>query len=282
MNDGATQSNGIFIAVYIFQWVRTRWSPQELTSPELGSTLGRVMVVWKGLSSTPSRSGAGAELGEATALQAVANNLFALLLSGSLHYPEGRSWWTDVLSRGLQLQLDLSSLLGCSHHQHVSACGSQVSWLFLSPSSLMKQRGLVGLQTLSACPTLSGKQQCAWPSLRWDSEETTSSAIMPFLLHFTLLSCKMREIFPNSPRQVLLDQLMQCTTMRSTGCWFLWAPWLLSCKYLFEQRNPHFQSTSYTLKLQQNFQGGVVYVKYHNCWFLSGLQVLHLFTAHCH
>lgn len=165
MNDGATQSNGIFIAVYIFQWVRKWWSSRELTFPELGSTLGRVMVVWKGLSSTPSRSGAGAELGEATVLQAVANNPCALLLSGSLPYPEGRSWWTDVLSRGFQLQLDLSSLLGCSHHQHVSACGSQVSWLFLSPSSPTKQHSLVGLQTLSACSALSGKQQCAWPSL---------------------------------------------------------------------------------------------------------------------
>lgn len=55
----------------------------ELTSPELGSTLGRVVVLWKGLSSTPSRSGAGTELGEAAALWAVANKLCVLLLSGS-------------------------------------------------------------------------------------------------------------------------------------------------------------------------------------------------------
>lgn len=49
------------------------------------------MVVWRVLSSTPSSSEAGAELGEAAMLQAVANNLCTFMLSGFLPYAEGCS-----------------------------------------------------------------------------------------------------------------------------------------------------------------------------------------------
>lgn len=162
------------------------------------------MVLWRGLSSISSS--AEAELGEVVMFWAAENNLKTLVLSGSLPCPEGCRWLMEVSGRGWQLQLDLSSLSGCSHHQHVPAFGTQLSRILLSPSSLMKQHGLVELQTLPL-QLWSGENLCACSSQRWDSDKTNSGAIVPFLLCFTFLGCKMRGRFPNLCKQVVLDQL---------------------------------------------------------------------------
>lgn len=70
------------------------------------------MVLWRGLSSISSST--EAELGEVVTFWAVEDYLCALVLSRSLPYPEGCNWLIEVLGRGWQLQLDLSSLSGCS------------------------------------------------------------------------------------------------------------------------------------------------------------------------
>lgn len=147
--NGVTQSNGTFIAVCIFVWVRLKWSPHELTFPELGSNLGREIVVWTRLSSIPSSSEAGAELGEAAMLWAVANNLCALMLLGSLPYREGCSWLIEVLSRGWQLQLDLSSLPGSS--PPACACFWQLGLLVIPVSQLPHKAAWASGTADSAC-----------------------------------------------------------------------------------------------------------------------------------
>lgn len=160
-----------------FLCMKLKGGPHDITFLELWSTLRREMVLWRGLSSISSAT--EAELGEDVMFWAVENNLCALVLSSSLPYPEGCNWLIEVRGRGWQLQLDLTSLSGWSHYQHVPAFGRQFSRIFLSPSSLTRQCGQMELQTLPLQPC-SGQHLCACSSSRWDSQENNSSALCLF------------------------------------------------------------------------------------------------------